>query len=328
MNTFCQKIKSINYRKYLISYLIPMLTLFCIRLLSHEDFPILGILLLPFSAISFLYFTEHASLLGNSSSLLALGFSWAYSLSSFGLANMNSLSSILLYILLPILCLSLDSFLSKGRFLPITLIFALLLCIEPVTACILFFYLIGFVIFIPECPIGQKIADLLHMLLLFVFALGLSAAFSIPQLQDFFTSVSENPYNGFSINYPWANFFARFLPGSVLSFFFSTGRGLDLYCGLLVFLGLILYFFNNNFPIKKRVRTLLYLLFVLLTIQTTPFQYLIELCNTTNTAYLYYSFFFFHGGINEGCNHGYRARQRRNNCRSKHSLCLCRSECR
>lgn len=292
MNTFVKKINPKICGQYLAAYLIPALILLAMIPVSNGLFGVFGIFLIPLSAISFLFFLLHTSFFSVSSHLLTLSFSCAYALSGFCLANNNSVKSLLCYILLPLLFLSLDVLLAKGSFLPITLIFSLLLCIEPITGCILFFYLIGFVILIPECPIGKRVADLLHITLLFLFALGLSAAFSIPQLHNFFASVSKNPYTGFSINYPWANLLARFLPGSVLSSAFSSGRGMDLYCGLLSFFGLVLYFFNNTISFKKRMRTLLYTLLVLLTLQTTPFQYLIELYNVTDTAYLYYSFFF------------------------------------
>lgn len=292
MNSLIKKINPKNCSYYLAAYLIPVLILLGINTTSDGLLSFRGILLIPLSSVSFLFFLLHTGLFPTSSRLLALSFSCAYGLTSFCLATSTSGENLLLYILLPLLFLSLDAFLKKGSFLPITLIFCLLLCIEPLTGCILFFYLAGYIIIIPQCTLGKRIADLLHMFLLFFFALGLSAAFSLPQLHDFFTSVSNNSYSGFSINYPWSNLLARFLPGSVLSFAFSSGRGMDLYCGLLSFVGLILYFFNNTIPFKKRMRTLLYVLLVLLTLQTTPLQYLIELCSVTDTAYLYYSFFF------------------------------------
>jgi len=292
MNISVKKTDPKVYVPYLAACLIPALILLLVLPVSDGLLNISGILLISLSAVSFLFFLLHTSFFTTRSRLIALCFSCAYGLTGFCLANNSSVENLLTYILLPLLFLSLDRLLTKGSFLPMTLVFSLLLCIEPVTGCILFFYLIWYVILIPESTVGKRIADLLHMAVLFFFALGISAAFSMPGLRDFFVSFSGNPYNGFSINYPWSNLLARFLPGSVLSFAFSSDRGMDLYCGLLSFAGLILYFFNNSLSLKKRGRTFLYTLFVLLTLQTTPLQYVTELCHVTDTAYLYYSFFF------------------------------------
>lgn len=289
------KISQLNrnaIRLYGIAYLIPLLILFCITPFSGGLLTVSGNFLIPLSSVTFLFFLLHTSFCKPASDFLSLSFSMAYALTGFCLINSSTVSSLLCCLLLPLLFLALDKLLNEDRFLPITLLFTLVLYIEPIIGCILLLYLLAFILLIPECTIGKRIADFLHLLILFLFALGISAAFSLPQLHEFFTSVSENAYEGFSINYPWSNLLARFLPCSVLSFSFSSGRGMDLYCGLLAFIGLILYFFHNQIPFSKRMRTLAFTLLILLTLQTSPFQYLIELCSVNDTSYLYYSFFF------------------------------------
>lgn len=294
-----------NLKHYTYTYFLVAFILIAVKILSITGIiqtydgllTVSCIVLLPFSAISFLIYLLHSDCFQHNFDFIKLAFSCAYSLSSFAFANSGSVAAVFLYIFLPILLLTFEQFIRKKSFLPLSILFALILCLDTVTGCILFIYLFLLFLCLSSQTLGTKIADSLHLLVLFAFALLLSAAFSFPQLSDFFTQTAQNSYNGFFHYYPMSNLFSRFLPGSVLSHAFSSGYGIDFYFGLLPFYGFILYFFHNGIALRKRIRVFVFTLFVFLSLELSPIQFLIELCRTTNVSYIYYAFFFVFFGL-------------------------------
>lgn len=256
-------------------------------------FSFYAVFLCSVSGLTFFLYLSCSPCIPKLSPLYQYLFSFSYALSSYALANSQNGSSFFLYILLPVLFLFFEKYIYvETSMLPLVFVFAVSLCFDAATSCILFLYFIFFLILFSQKNFAGRVADLIQLILMFLFSLLISAAFSFSSLKTFFFYVKDIPYPDFSVNYPLSQFLLRFMPGTFFSDLYIGNRGLDLYLSLFFFFLFICSFFMQKQSVRELAKKLFFFAFLIATLEFTPFMHLIELCSDTNAADVYYSFFF------------------------------------
>lgn len=293
-----KKINVSTLINYGLAAIVPILILFSFRVFYTMGYGqiVPNILLIPqiffngLASLAFFYYLKHSSRMEMVGTGFPLLFSFGYGLCSYGLLQESGINLLMLYVLMPLLFLALEHFIRKGKPLFLILIFALCLCIDTGAGIVLIVYLLGSFFVEQENEKGRTVADFLHLILIFLFAFLLSALRSLPRLTELIELSKEYSYVKFSLTAPIANFFSKFLLGTVTWQGFPQLYGLHLYFGLFFGLCFILYFFNTAFSKKKRIGACLFTLFLIATLELFPLQYLLEL-GAPLTATVFYAFF-------------------------------------
>ena len=283
---------------YGLAAIVPILILFSFRVFYTMGYGqiVPDILLLPqiffngLASLAFFYYLKHSAKMEMTGTGFPLLFSFGYGLCSYGLMQESTMGNLLLFALLPLLFLCLERFVKEGRTLFLILLLSLCFCISAKTGIILSVYLLASFFVEQEKEGGKMTADFLHLAVLCLFSLLLSALFSLPQLKSVLALSGNYSYEEFGLTVPIANFFSKFLLGTVTFRAFPQLYGLHLYFGLFFMLCFILYFFNPTFSKKSRLKTFIFTLFLLCTIELFPLQYLLEL-GVLNTPTIFYAFF-------------------------------------
>lgn len=254
---------------------------FIIGIFQFSTNPFL-LVLCPLAAISFYIFETHSSLISIPSPLLKYSMATVYALSSFLLEGSNSISSKVAYVLLPFFVLALEKFIANHSAGLLLTIFILFLYIDAVYAISLFGIAIIFYIVYAKKELGSAIADLLHLALLFILGLLVTAPISFLRLESFLTTVQSNAYPGCSLVYPIFVFISRFFSGTISSSYFEGSRNIELGIGIIAFSLFILFFINTKIDIKHRIRTLVFILILFLSVETTTGLFCMEMFQSSN----------------------------------------------
>lgn len=300
LTTKGKKNKFTNILLYILVSLITFGIVFCINLFYQNalqpDMYIhqstTNILFCCLASLTFLFYLKTSHYFDSISNSYCIALALAYGLSSFAILNNTDIAVMLIYSIIPVFFLSLEQFEHNKGYVFFCVICTIALCINAVVSCITFIYIIVFFLIFSKTEFNRRIIDFFHLLLCYAFSFLISSAFCIPQLSAFYKENHLSSYSGFSINYDILSFLSRFLPGSAPSEYFTYGRGLDLYFGMFFFIVTVLYFFNTSIDRLERLKNLVFLSFLIGTLQLSPLMYLIELCQSTETISIYYSFFF------------------------------------
>ncbi|MCH5280677.1 MAG: YfhO family protein [Lachnospiraceae bacterium] len=293
-----KKINISSLVNYGLAAIVPILILFGFRVFYTMGYGhiVPNTLLMPqiffngLASMSFFYYLKHSSKMEMIGTGFPLLFSLGYGLCSYGLLQESSISYLTIYALLPLLFLALERFIKEGKTLPLVLLLALCFCLDTMTGFILTIYLLISFFVEQGKEKGAAAADFIHLILLALFALLLSSLYSLPQLKAVMDMQGVFSYNYFDLTAPIANFFSRFLLGTVTWQGFPQLFGLHLYFGLFFLLCFVLFFFNTTFSKKKRIQNLIFTLFLLCTLELFPLQYLLEL-GVPEVITIFYAFF-------------------------------------
>lgn len=293
-----KKINVSSLINYGLAAIVPILILFGFRVFYTMGYGhiVPNTLLMPqillngLASLAFFYYLKHSSKMEMEGTGFPLLFSAGYGLCSYAFMQESDMGYLLLFALLPILFLSLEYFVKEGKTLLFILLLALCLCINTTAGIALTIYLLAAFWTEQEKEKGEAVAEFLHFILLCLFSLLLSAAFSLPGLKEAVKAAKDYTYPGFDATAPTANFFSRLLLGGVTWQVFPQWRGLHLYFGLFFLLCFILYFVNHTFVFKARIKSLVFTLFLLCTLAFLPAQYLMELGAPTSFTVFYAAF--------------------------------------
>lgn len=279
---------------YGIAFLIPFLLLFLVGFIYNSGFgnPYTDILSLSFifwnglAGTCFLYYVRHTKTASVSSIQWQLLLSCAYGLCSYAIIQENSISSLCVYAIFPIVFLSFEAMITGSKYLPFLLLGALTLILDPECAIPIFLLLIilaiGELKLKHQCSFGNLCHHLSCIALVFLLA-----AFRIaPHLE-----ASVSGYSGYDTICSPLVFLSRFLPGSTASISYYNPNGIDIYFGLFFLIPFFLFFFIRNIGGTKRR---FYAVFTLITIGAmciSPVRYIFNLFTETSSFSLSYSFF-------------------------------------
>lgn len=240
------------------------------------------LLLCPLAAFTFYTFETFSAQISTLSFLPKFSLATVYALSSFLLSDVNSVSAKVTYVLLPIFAIAMEKFITSHSAISLLSIFVFFLYIDSVYAISLFVIALLFYIINVKKDLGMAIADLLHMTLLFVIGLLITAPVSFLRLETYLSMVKSNTYSGCSLIYPVFTFFSRFFSGTISSAYFSGARNIEFGIGIIIFSLFILFFINKNIHLERRIRTFIFMTILLICVETTPGLFCLEMFQASN----------------------------------------------
>lgn len=210
----------------------------------------------------------------------------AYGMCSHALIPSAMYESIILYSLLPVLILSFEDFMLTKRTIIFYVCTTTFLLIEPVTTTSVLLLLFLILLFKSQAKVGTLIADILHYLIIVLFAVCTTAVFSLPAYKEYFDAFKDYSYPGFGTTMPLSNFVARFFAGAVPTTYYATSRNISIYFGLFFLLLTVLYFFCNELSVKERLNNLLILFILLGTLEISSLQYVFDLFTSNQSIFI------------------------------------------
>ncbi|MBQ7066342.1 MAG: YfhO family protein [Lachnospiraceae bacterium] len=247
-----------------------------------------SIIINSLASVCFFYYLKHTQILNNLSYIWQLLLSCGYGLCSYGIVQENSVSTLCLYAIFPIVFLSFEIMLKGVRHLPFLLLGTLALALDPESSIPIFLLLILLTIFELKLEKSCSLGNLCHKLSCFLL-ISLMAGFRIiPHLQS---AYSLSGYSGFSTTCSLLVFLSRFLPGSTASIAYFTSNGMDMYFGLIFLFGFFLFFTMRNISEKKRIYYGIFSLIIVASLWISPIRFVFNLCSEPGSFSLSYSFF-------------------------------------
>ncbi len=289
-----------NILPYLISVLMPFFILLSYQTLYNHGFgTILLGSLLPSTVVTcslgslfMLIYLKNSSCYPDLSDMWCVFIALFYGLSSHALLPLSNWGIQLIFSLFPCMILCFEHYLSQQKTLGLLLLLTLALSLDTYTASIAMISLFFAYLFFSESKGGAYIANALHLLIIFAFAIALSGIFSLPAYQELLSIASTSKYSGFDLTLPISNFLSRLFIGSVPLVLYNVKRNISIYFGLFFLLALGGYCFHNGISLKKRGKSFGYILLLLLALEFSPLRYIFELCTQNNSAYVYFEYIF------------------------------------
>lgn len=284
---------------YIVLFFVPVITAMVLGVifqLSHIltfantlCFP--EILFNGLSACTFYYYISRSKCLALKNGYLRFLFSYAYGFSSYLLLQESSLYVLASYALLPVLYLYFEKFLFNGISIGFVLSLSLCLMVDTTTACVTAIFLgVIFLFEYQSDSLGRFLTGFFHYLALVFWSLMISGFISVPTLQGYFSILASSQYPGFKVIYPSLTFASRFLFGSVSHLMLGIGSGIDLYIGIFILFGVILYLINGTINKSEKIKNVICLFILFLCIDLSPLRYIVELMTPTEPDTIYYSF--------------------------------------
>lgn len=282
---------------YTTAFLFPFLILLAVKYLYHSGYgtqivgtlSIHSLIINSLAGVCFFYYVSHTKTITGLSSIWQFFLSTAYGLCSYGIVQENSIATLYLYAIFPIVFLSFEAMISGRKHLPFLLLGTLALGLDPECAIPIFLMLIILTFFelklLKKCSLGNFCHKLSCILLVF-----LMAAFRIfPHLQS---AYSLSVYEGFSTTCSPIVFLSRFLPGCTASIAYFASNGMDIYFGLFFLIAFFLFFAMRNISGKKRIYYGFFTVVLIASLWISPVRYVFNLFSEPGNFSLSYSFFF------------------------------------
>lgn len=116
-----------------------------------------------------------------------------------------------------------------------------------------------------------------------IVAIGFAAVFLFPYIRYFGMTASADS----NFNWEWYSYFSVFDMASRHLFLVDVHTGLDhwpnIYCGVMVFLGLPLYYLNNKIPVREKIGYTVILIFFYFSFSTRSMDYIWHVLHIPNS---------------------------------------------
>ncbi|MDE6850870.1 MAG: YfhO family protein, partial [Lachnospiraceae bacterium] len=294
-----------------VSHIINKFTIYSIIIFSYQlglseiyvnSFSYLRIPMPGIASMAFAYYLRHTHMFYLSDRISQLAMSLSYGLSSYILAQESNILILLAYSLFPILFLTYEWMTSDKKHIPFVISNAIILLICPIVGIpvTILLYLLSFF----ELSLHKRFhfGDLLHITGNFLLSI-LTGSFGIVFfLAPYYADHETYAYEGFQIIHNITFFLSRFLPGNMPAqqFFFTTNK-IDLYFGLTAMTFAVLFFFQSDIALRKRVYYAFFTLILVASLQLSPLQFILNLFITTEKETIVFSFFLIFWALRLAC---------------------------
>ena len=268
---------------YLVSFIVPMIILLCVKLVYQAtpfklysiQLSSLHILCNGCAGLSFYYFCNKSTTINLPTPWLRHIFSLAYALCSYGICQQQSLLSLLFFAFFPIAFYYADYSIEHGHYIRMILCNACLLLLDPHMAfpiLLLLFIYTNISLLIKH---NFSLGTLSHIIICYVLSFLCGAARWMFFYAPYWHEHSAYSYSGFTTNYSWSTFLSRLFLGNTPSSLFSmSGQYMDFYVGMAFFLLCIIFFFQQNHSYREKIGYLFFSLIIIIELNLSPVQYL------------------------------------------------------
>ena len=268
---------------YLVSFIVPMIILLCVKLVYRAtpfklysiQLSSLHILCNGCAGLSFYYFCNKSTTINLPTPWLRHIFSLAYALCSYGICQQQSLLSLLFFAFFPIAFYYADYSIEHDHYIRMIICNACLLLLDPYMAfpiLLLLFIYTNISLLIKH---NFSLGTLLHIIVCYVLSFLCGAARWMFFYAPYWHEHSVYSYSGFTTNYSWSTFLSRLFLGNTPSSLFSvSGQYMDFYVGMAFFLLCIIFFFRQNHSYREKIGYLFFSLIIIMELNLSPMQYL------------------------------------------------------